>query len=155
MYRGRRFGRSAGLAATLIALLAPVACDDDPVAVEEEPEVETLRLTVGTQQVLVNVGSGACTGCPLVVSNGSVVTAAFLAADGEPDPIAQPGEFRLNVVIPSNGVGLGFAIDQTNLFRGTFTATGTTSSAINVAFQLFHIEEAHDEFSREVPVIVQ
>jgi hypothetical protein len=154
MYTSFRTTRTACFASLMAACLA-VACSNDPAEPEPEPEVETLRLVTGTQTVNVDVSTGTCTGCPLVLSNGSVVTASFLRANGTPDPIAVPGDFRLNVVIGSNTVGLAFTISTTNSFSGTFTATGTTATPFNVNFELFHIEEGHDEFSRAVAVVVQ
>jgi hypothetical protein len=146
--------RRVAIAASIVFAATLTACNDstDP---EPEPEVETLRLTRGTQVVNIDVSTGVCTGCPLILSNGAVVTARFLAADGDDDPIATPGDFRLNVVIPTNTVGLAFTSNQANLFSGSFTATGTTATPFNVNFELFHIEENHDEFSLAVAVVVQ
>jgi hypothetical protein len=154
MYTSFRTTRTACLA-SLMAVCLAVACSNDPTDPEPEPEVETLRLVTGTQTVNVDVSTGTCTGCPLLLSNGTVITASFLDASGQPDPIAVPGDFRLNVVIGSNPVGLQFTLSQSNMFSGTFTATGTSSTPFNVSFELFHIEEQHDEFSRAVQVLVQ
>jgi hypothetical protein len=141
------------LALAAAALTGISACNDSA-APEEEPEVETLRLTVGAQVVEVNIGTGSCTGCPLQLHNGAVVTAAFLNDEGDPDRIAVPGTFRLSVIVPTNAAGLAFQVNQASLFSGTFSATGTTSAPFNLVFELFHIEEDHDEFSRSVSVVV-
>jgi hypothetical protein len=139
------------LAAGAIAL---ASCKDSTDPVEEEPEVVSMRLTVGAQSVTVT--TQGCTGCPLVISNNSVITAQFLGSDGEPDPVAVQGVFRLSVAIPTTSTGLSFTLNQANQFSGTFTRTSASATPFDVQFGLFHIEEAHDDFGPiGVSVVVQ
>jgi hypothetical protein len=145
--------RTLRIAALLLATGIPLAaCDDDPVEAEPEPEVATLRLTVGTQVVTVNVESGTVTGGPITLPVGArTVQAEFLRADGTPDPIVTATAFRLDVTPTSTAV-VTFA--RTSAFSGTLTGLQSGQST-PVAFALFHLEEQHNEFSRPVTVQVQ
>jgi hypothetical protein len=134
--------------------LALAACIDTTGPVRE-PNVTTIVITRGTQTVSVDIATQVCTGCPLIVNHGATVTAQFLGDDGEPDPVATRGDFRLNVVIPGNPVALGFTLNPANLFSGMFTATGTTGVPINVTFELWHLKPGHGDGAVIIPVIVQ
>jgi hypothetical protein len=91
-----------------------------------------------------------------MIPNSGVITAQFLGANGEPDPVAVQGVFRLSVTIPTTTTGLVFTLNQSNQFSGTFTRTSASATPFDVEFGLFHIEEEHDDFGPfAVSVIVQ
>ena len=143
--------RTGLLAAFLVANMFAVSACSDSVEPEAEPDVATLRLTIGTQTVSVNVSSGAVTGGPIVIPRGSTVVAAtFLRADGSAEPLVTATTFRLDVTSGNNAI---VTFTRTGPFAGTVnglqTGTGT------VTFALFHLEEAHTEWSRAVSVQVQ
>lgn len=140
--------RFLSIGAAAVVLLALAACDDPPF---RDPSVETLRLTVGSQVVEVS-RDGSCTGCPLVLTNGARVTAAWLNASGQADPIVNRVDFRLGVNIPSNSIGLAYSLDPADNFVAIFTATGTTSVPLNLTMWLRRIQAGTDNFP---PTVVQ
>ena len=93
----------------------------------------------------------------LTIGNNAVVTAQFLGANGQPDPVAnEPGAFRLEVTYPNgNPRGLVFTLSTSNSFSGTFTRQSASTTPMTVRFALFHIEEGHEDFVANVSVIVQ
>lgn len=127
------------------------ACDDDPVEIEEEPDVQQLRIQVAAQTVMVNVLSGAVTGGPIRLTAGipAAVSVQFLGANGTPDPLVTASDFRLDVT--SSTPTVTFA--RQSAFAGTLT--GTQSGSVGtVKFSLFHLGEQHTELDREVAVQV-
>ena len=145
--------RTRGILASVIVLATATiltACDDDEPGPDQEPAVQSMRLTVGTQSVTINA-QGQCTGCPLVLHNGATVIATFLAANGEPDPVAVQGagtaaRYRVEVTIPNNTIGLAFTLNATQSFRGAIAATGVTATPLNLSFKLRDVQETEDEF---------
>ena len=124
------------------------ACDDDPVAQEPEPEVATMRLTVGTQTITVS-DNGTVTGGPIMVTGTVTISAEFLRADGTPDPLVTAAEFQLNAD-PANTGTVTFT--RTSEFAGTLT--GVSAGTTEIEFSLFHKAEQHEDFG-PFPVSVQ
>ena len=88
---------------------------------------------------------------PLVVAQGATITATFLAANGQPDPVAVQGaggtaRYRLSVTLPTNTIGLAFTLSPTESFKGTMAATGVTTTSLQVGFRLRDVDESEDEF---------
>lgn len=152
MLASLRIRRTVQLLALALVASAAAACDDDDPAGpdEDEPEVATMRLTVGASTVNV-AENGTVTGGPLVFTSGAAVTAQFLRADGTPDPIANGAEFRLEVV-PTTPANLTFA--RTGPFTGTLTSTIAAGQQTTATFSLFHVEEQHNDFG-PFPVTLQ
>ena len=145
--------RAAQIGAILVAVSFAAACDDDPAAPDPQPDVRSVVLSItggGSVTFTGQTPSGN-----LTVGNGSVVTAQFRGANGQPDPVAHnSGDFELRVIIPTNTVGLTFTRSPTNPFSGTFARTSTTATPIQVRFQLYHIDEQHDDGEWTTGVIV-
>ncbi len=121
---------------TLLALTMAVGCSSEPT--EEEPEVETMRLVIGTTTV--NFAGGTCTPSPSSVTiptAGATVTASFLRADGTPETIVTADEFELQVTPAGR-------FTRTGAFTGTI-AGGTAGSA-SLGFALLHKIEQHEDF---------
>jgi hypothetical protein len=127
-----------------LLLLVTAACDDDTTAVEEEPEVATMRLVVGAQTINV-ADDGTVTGGPMtLVVGANTVTATFLGANGQPEPLVTTAEFQLNVEV-LGGAPITFQRSASNAFSGTLTATAAGQGR-QLRFSLFHIEEQHEDF---------
>jgi hypothetical protein len=137
-------GRSTGTVLIVAGVLAAAGCKDSHGPHDHEPDVVTMRLTVGTQVITVS-DNGTVTGGPLVLQVGAnTITAAFLGADGQPDEHVTPDEYELKVTV-DGGAPIAFTRSQSNPFSGTLTATATVTGA-TVRFSLYHIDEGHDDF---------
>ena len=137
--------RSLRLVAAAAMLATVAACDDDdPAAPEEEPQVQTLTLTVGASVVTINATTGAASG-PLIVPAGtSTVTAQWKRADGSDETLITSDEFELQFV-PTNTAVLSWTAN--GAFGGTLTTTGLTSGMTTTAgVQLYHLEAQHPDF---------
>lgn len=144
IFRGLRFG------ALMLALsLSAAACDDGPTEADDEPEVESIRLTVGGTQT-VTLTDNSQSGPVRIPANTAVpVTAEFLRANGTPDPLVNTQDFRLDVT----PLGGGVSFQRTAPFGGTIIATETGSR--NVRVELFHIGEGHEELTTNLTLTVE
>ncbi|MDA0330327.1 MAG: hypothetical protein O2958_15145 [Gemmatimonadetes bacterium] len=144
----RRSSAHALLALTLS--LAVTACGDDMGPEEEEPEVATMRITVGAQSIDV-ADDGTVTGGPISLSVGSTsISVQFLLANGQPEPLVTDAVFQVNVESDNAGV---VSFTRVGAFDGTLVAGAAGSTTVRLA--LFHIEEAHEDFGPfPVPVVV-
>jgi hypothetical protein len=140
MYRLR--GRYALRALTLLSLgFVAVSCDDDPTEPEDEPNVATMRLTVGSQTVDVDE-DGSVTGGPIVISVGSTaISAQFLLPNGQPDPLVTAAEFQLDVESDDEGV-----VDFTRASAFSGSLVGVVTGSEIVRFSLLHVEKQHADF---------
>ncbi len=127
-------------AAALSLGVALGACEDDPVVVEEEPEVATMRLTIGAQTVDVS-DAGVVTGGPIAISANTTVSVQWLKADGSVEDVITAAEFQLNVT--SNNSAL-VTFTRTSAFVGTLVRVAPGNTVLN--FSLFHPGEGHEDF---------
>jgi hypothetical protein len=128
----------------VVALSAVAGCDDDPVE-PEEPEIGTMRITVGSQTLTFTEAGGPTT---LTISGASTAIAAtFLDPDGVPLTL-DAADFELRVS-PANAGVLTFT--RTTAFSGTLNrvAIGTTT----VELAAFHKGEGHDDFGEFVVTV--
>jgi hypothetical protein len=135
--------------ATIVALpvaLVVGACNDEPV--EQEPDVATMQLTVGTQTITVD-NSGNVTGGPIMVSGTVNISAEFLRADGTPEPLVTGDEFELRATPANTGV---VTFTRTGAFTGTLT--GVSAGTTTIEFELYHLIEMHEDFG-PFPVSVE
>jgi hypothetical protein len=135
--RRRRF-----IAITLLAAVPTLtACskDDDH---DDEPEVAFIELTIGATTIRVDEG-GNVTGGPVSIARDTdvAVTARFLRANGQPDPLVTADEFRLTGE-PVNPGGITFT--STAAFTGTLR--GLQAGIHGVRFGLLHVAENHTDF---------
>ncbi len=135
------------VAATLLLFVA-TACKDSTSSEDDEPEIASMRLTVGGASVTV-AENGAVTGGPLRITTANqTLTAAFLKADGTPeDKVTSDPSFRLEV---TGGTGVTFT--RSAPFTGTIR--GAAAGSTTVTFSLFHTTENHNDFG-PFPVTVQ
>jgi hypothetical protein len=129
-----------------LTLSAVAACsDDDPVAPpEEEPEIQTVTLTVGASSITIDKTTGAASGQLVVPAGPSTVTAVWKKADGSIESIVTSDEFDLKFA-PTNPANLTWT--AAGAFGGTLTTSGLTSGQTTTAgVSLFHKEEQHDDF---------
>lgn len=122
--------------------LAALACDDTTAPVQDpEPEVASMRLTVGTQTVTFN--GATVTGAPILLKVGTptTVSAVWLKADGSVDAVASSAsKFELKVVPAASSV----SYTKTSAFAGTLSGSAATSTS--ATFALFHLAEQHEDF---------
>ena len=133
-----------------LALLA-TACEDKTGPDEEdEPDVATIQLLIGTQTVSINTGNGVVTGGPinLALNSSSLVTATFLRANGTADPIVTPTDFELRVEQATTGI----TFTRTGPFAGTLR--GTTAGNGSAKFILYSTDHGHPEYEYVVPITV-
>ena len=133
----------------VLALLAVVsACsDDDPIEPEEEPEVQSVRLTSAATPafaITINKTNGQPSG-PLRIAVGATpIAAAWLKADGTNETLISDAEYELRIV-PTTATNLSWS--ATGAFSGTLTTTGLTSGQTTTAtVALRHKVEQHDDF---------
>jgi hypothetical protein len=152
MYATRFARRALPFAATVAVLLAAGACSDDPAAPEEEPEVQTLTLTVGSSTITINKTTGSASGNLVVPLGVSTVTAVWRKADNSLEDLITSGEFELRIepVTPSN-----LSWVASGAFGGTLTTTGLTSGQTTTAkVSLYHIVSGHPDFG-EYTITIQ
>lgn len=142
--------RSKWLVPVLGLTFLTTACSKKTTEPDDEPEVATMRLVVGTQTVNVNASNGAVTGGPIVLAANTNVPVAvtFLRADGSLEPLVTATTFRMDAT-PANA---NLTFTRTGPFAGTLR--GTAAGATTVEFALFHLAEGHNEFDFDVPVTV-
>jgi len=127
----------------VIAILATgAACDDDTAEPDDEPDVRTIRLTIGAQ--VFNQVRGNPT--PVTVARGAnSLNAIFLRADGQVETRVTPNEFELRVTTANNGV---LTFTRSSAFAGVLTGVAAGSTTMTVC--LFHLQEGHCEPDVEV-----
>lgn len=131
------------------ALLLVTACRESTDPGDPEPEVATMRLTVGTSTVNI-AENGAVTGGPLRISTADqLLTASFLKADGTVESLVIPDVFELRL---TNLTGVTFT--RTGAFSGNIRGAAAGPTTINAA--LFHLVEGHEDFGPfPVAVLIQ
>lgn len=129
------------VAFALFAATALVACNDDPAAPDPEPQVASVRLTVGANSVTITTTSSPT----LTVASGTnTVAAEWLRADGSVESIVTDAEFELRIAQVS---GTSFTWTATGARSGTLVMTGLPSGGSTAArVSLFHKGEQHDDF---------
>jgi hypothetical protein len=136
--------RSVRLVFAMLLTSGAVACGDDPVEPENEPEIQTLTLSVGANSITIDKTTGAASGQLAVPAGTSTVTAVWRKADGTVEALVTSDEFDLRIV-PTNSANLSWTAN--GAFGGTLTTTGLTSSQTTTAqVSLFHKAEQHDDF---------
>ena len=135
----------------LIAATAMAACnDDDPAAPEEEPEIGSVRLTVGANSVTISTTQSPT----LTVASGSnAVTAEWFKPDGSVETLVTDADFELRIAQAS---GTNLTWTATGARSGTLAVSGLAAGASTAArVSLFHKGEGHTEvdlnFSVRVP----
>jgi len=124
------------LAFGAVALLALGACSD-PEEEEEEPDVATMRVTIGATVVDFSGGCTPSVAGVTIPTTGAQVSAAFLRADQTPDPAVTAAEFELAVTPASR-------FTRTSAFAGALS--GGAAGQAQVTFALLHVEEQHEDF---------
>jgi len=132
-----------------LALLSVVAACKDSTGSDPEPEIASVRITVGAQVVTISE-TGQQTGTLSVPLTSTPVAVAWLRADGSVDPVVNSAEFEVRM-LPQGSTGITFT--PAGPFAGTLTAT--TSGQKTVRVQLYHLEEQHDEFGQNLTLTVQ
>src|ERR671914_25466 len=142
-----RTNRLLGVCAALM-IAAAAGCDDDPTEVEEEPEVATIRVTVGTFITDVSHPSpcdGTNTPVPLIVNQANQVSFRFLGLDGQDEPIIV--DERANLELQMENLAASWTFAATGGSGATFTAniTPTATGSFIPRLELFNTEHDHEE----------
>ena len=129
----------------VLALLACNSTDAEP-----EPEVETARIVLGADTVLVD-SDGTVSNGPITIGVGSTAfSVQWLKADGSIETLVDPGEYQLEVASSNPGI---VVFTRASAFGGNLVGISVGSTTVD--FQLFHVEEGHADFSgHPVQVIV-
>lgn len=135
------FRSARRVALALIAATAFVACDDDPVEPDPEPEVASVRLTVGATSVTITTTSSPTLD---VASGSNAVTAEWLKADGSVESLVTDAEFELRI---NQVTGTNLTWTATGARSGTLAVSGLAAGASTAAqVRLFHTVEQHEDF---------
>jgi hypothetical protein len=136
------FRRNSIIALTLVALSAFSACsNDDPAEPDNEPEIASLRLTVGSNSVTISTTQSPTLD---VAAGSNSVTAEWLKADGTVESRVTDAEFELRI---AQVTGTDLVWTATSARAGTLVVTGLAAGASTAArVSLFHKEEQHDDF---------
>lgn len=166
--RARLLSRRAATGAALVlAAMAAGACgDDDITGDDDEPKIQSVRLTVtppgGGTATPFNVTTTSNTPVQLRVGT-STVTAQALDAAGQPITFDEPFQFRMVANVTGDEAGdeapltgvLSFTPGQngTGTLSGTVTAS-TVVAATDAWVRLVHVEEAHSDYDAPVRITV-
>jgi hypothetical protein len=137
------------LAGAVVMTLVLGACSN-PADPEPEAEVETARIIMGADTVLVS-SNGTVTGGPIVIGIGNTAfSVEWLKADGSIETLADPSDYQLEVESDNTGV---VTFSRTSAFAGNLVGVSAGSTFIDVG--LLHIDEGHEDFGpHPVPVVV-
>ena len=125
----------------LLALgIALGGCEDDPVVPDPEPEVATMRLTIGAQTIDID-DTGVVTGGPIAMSANTAISVQWLKANGTPETIVTAAEFQLDVTTDNASV---VTFSRSTAFTGNLVKAAAGSTILR--FSLFHIIEGHPDF---------
>lgn len=130
-------------AALAVVLLAATSCESDLIpGLDGEPNVTSMRLSIGLQTITIS-SSGNVSGGPITLPVGAPITvsAGFLDPEGQPDPNVTQASFQLNV---SSGGSVVFQRNNVNPFSGTLTASSAGSAT--VSFTLYDLENQEAVF---------
>ena len=137
-----RFARHLRFAAVLFALTGTAAACDDPIDVDDEPEVSTFRVMAVTptgDMRTIDITESGQTPASVTLPSGTAITVQFLRPDGSIETIVNPTDFELRVVPVSGGVTFA----RTGPFAGVLNSA--TPGPKTVTLQLYHLGEGHGE----------
>lgn len=136
-----RRSKLAALAAAAVLSFGASACQTTDA--HDEPEIETIRITVQGQPSFTISSTGVQSAVPVLTQNvAATIEFEFLDATGTGGLGDHADEFQASVT-PAAGSGLTFA--RTGPFSGTLTGA-TVGTGRNVSVSLLHIEENHEDF---------
>jgi hypothetical protein len=149
MHMTAAFSRTLRATAALVLVGFAAACNDSPSKSDPEPEIATVRITVGAQVVNISE-TGQQTGTLTIARGTTPVTVAWLRADGSADPVVNSNDFEVRLVAQGS---TGISFTPAGPFAGTLTTTTAGQKVVQV--QLYHLEEQHDEFGQNLTLTVQ
>ena len=129
-------------AAALALTLGAAACGDDDGGPEEpEPQVQTMRLTVGGTAY--DFTPSTTPTISLRANTATAVTAQFLLANGQPEPLVTAEVFEVRIT-PTTASDLTFT--RTGAFAGTLTTTRAAGQTFSASAALYHRGDDHNDF---------
>lgn len=140
MRHNRLFRQWIAIAAVVLGSIG--ACSEE--GGETEPAIATMRITIGATEVSFTGGCTPSVAGVTIPMAGAAVSAAFLRADGSPDPLVTGDVFEL-LVTPED------RFTRTDAFTGTLSGGAPGQATIN--FALLHIEEQHEDYG-PCPLVV-
>lgn len=148
MHYPQTLGRALRVAATVALVGFTAACNGSTDA-EPEPDIATVRITVGAQTVSISE-TGQQSGTLTIAQGSTPVTVAWLSPGGSVDPVVNSEEFEVRMIAQGS---TGITFTPAGPFAGTLNATSAGQKVVQV--QLYHLEEAHDEFGQNLTLTVQ
>jgi hypothetical protein len=135
------------LAITVAGLTS--ACGDDDIL---EPDVQTIRLVISGVTAPIDIDAGATVSPTILITPGAhTVTATFLRANGDIEPLVTGTEFELRLENLNPAIA---TFTRTGAFTGTLTGLAVGSDEATI--ELFHLEELHPDFGpKGVTITVQ
>ena len=145
--------RALRAAVLLPALAFAAACgDDDGPTGNDEPEIESVRLTItpsGGTAVPYTVTANGSTPSPVALRVGtSTITAVPLDAAGQ--TIDEATEFELRL----SGLPAGVTFTTNGTLTAPVTATAATATNAQVSAVMWHRSEGHDDYTANFPLRV-
>jgi hypothetical protein len=132
-----------------MVLLAASCGSDSTEPAEEEPEVFSMRLTIGSVTKTITTAS---TDKAFTVARGAnAVSVTWLKADGSVETIASTVNFTLRMV-PATGAPITYTPASAQSFTGSLNVTAAVTNA-TVTVSLFHVAEQHEDFG-PIPITI-
>jgi hypothetical protein len=134
--------RGLRLASMLALLIVASSCGKDTTEEEPEPNVVSVRLTIGS--VTKTLSGAASEDNTFTIARGAnAVTAVWLTTGGGVDPVATTAKFTLKIV-PGNSA-ITYTPSATQSFTGTLNVASAVTNA-TAQYSLFHVAEGHEDF---------
>jgi hypothetical protein len=130
--------RVAGILALSVTAFGLIACSDDDV--DDEPEIQQIRLVIGTQ-TFTSIGGNPPTGSVVIPRGAHPVTVTALTASGGVITL-DSREFELRITSSNTAVA---NYTKASAFSGILAASAAGTTTLNV--QLYHLVEMHADYT--------
>ena len=150
--RHTSLSRAFRVGAAMAVLAFAAACNDSSTEPEDEPDIESIRLTVtpatGAVTTYTLTANGS-TPSPVQLRVGtSTLTAVALGANGQ--SLGLEAEFELRMeALPAS-----VTFTRNGTLTSSIVATSAVATPVTVQAVMWHKEEAHDDYTANFPLTV-